>query len=185
MGIKPKYPSYLNVFQSGINCSALVGNENGDVMVPTYDAVNFLKPHFKKVEGIKSHHYFDFCVDNLGVVAMREFGDSSPTTVQVLSTLSCPMSRPTPLMPNGKSTCSKKLMTVVLMCNYATQRQKDWTKTVECNNVFLSFVCETTQALVNDSSDSGDDYLKTIITGIYCTALGYDCQVQWKPMHRQ
>jgi len=53
MGIKPKYPSYLNVFQSGINCSALVGNENGDVMVPTYDAVNFLKPHFKKVEGIK------------------------------------------------------------------------------------------------------------------------------------
>jgi len=178
MGIKPKYPSYLNVFQSGINCSALVGNENGDVMVPTYDAVNFLKPHFKKVEGIKSHHHFDFCVNNLGVVAMRESADGSPTTVQMLSTLSCPMSRPTPLMPNGKSTCSKKLMTVVLMCNYATQRQKDCTKTAECNNALLSFVCGTTQALDNDSSDSADDYLKTIITGIYCVVIGYSSGVK-------
>jgi len=54
--------------QSGINGSTLVGNEHGDVMVATYDWVNFLMPHFKKVVGIKSHHHFEFSSANLGVV---------------------------------------------------------------------------------------------------------------------
>jgi len=35
----------------------------------------------------------------------------------------------------------------------------------ECDE-FL--VCEAAQALFNDSSDSDYDYLKTVITGIYC-----------------
>jgi len=75
-------------------------------MVATYDWVNYLKPHFKKVVGIKSHHHFEFSSDDLGLVVMREFSDSLPTT-QMLLTAACPTSLPPLLQPKGLDTKRK------------------------------------------------------------------------------
>ena len=48
--------------QSRINQSTFIGQENGLVRVNSFDWVSFLKPHFKKVVGIKSHHHFEFSI---------------------------------------------------------------------------------------------------------------------------
>ena len=130
------------------NRSTLVGKENGVVMVPTYDWVTFLKPHFKKVVGIKSHHHFDFCDDNLGVVAMREFADSSPT-VQMLSTSSCPVSLPSPLLPRGLDAKRK-----VYLFKEIREFCKEECKDVVCPEPAYPEQMDTSSAASDSNSDN-------------------------------
>ena len=86
--------------ESGINKACLTGSENGDVHIPIYDWVNFLKPYFRKLNGIKSHHHFYFSAEKMGIVTMKEFSDSKTADLKLL-TSSCPKQMPSILKPKG------------------------------------------------------------------------------------
>ena len=111
---------------SSINKSAFVGNENGDVHIPTYDWINFLKPHFKKVTGIKSNHHFMFSAGRPGIVTMKLFCDS-PTTEQQLTVTPCPLQMPPVLVTKGLENKRKKYL-----FNEIRQFCHDETKDIVC-----------------------------------------------------
>ena len=68
---------------ASVNHVRLVGNEAGDVYVPTYNWLSYFAPKFKKVSGIKMYHQFHFSSSSPGTVLCKEFSDS-PGTVMVL-----------------------------------------------------------------------------------------------------
>ncbi|XP_072025023.1 LOW QUALITY PROTEIN: uncharacterized protein [Amphiura filiformis] len=68
----------------GVNKPCLVGTENGDVLVPTYDWQEFLSDYFNPLTGIKSLHHIKFSADHPGCAFYREFAESDEKMVQLL-----------------------------------------------------------------------------------------------------
>ena len=67
-----------------VNVAQLVGTQDGEVVVPTYDWVSFLRKHFRKVPQIKSHHHFEFSSSTPGDVSMKLYSDSSSSNFRML-----------------------------------------------------------------------------------------------------
>ena len=70
---------------SFVNIAQLVGTENGNVIVPTYDWARFLSSYFKKVPRLKSYHHFTFSASHPGLVLMKEFSDSESSSFLMLN----------------------------------------------------------------------------------------------------
>ena len=66
-----------------VNTAQLVGSQEGDVVVPTYDWATFLGKHFRKVPNIKQYHHFKFSRCSPGKVTLKELSDSPPSTFQM------------------------------------------------------------------------------------------------------
>ena len=67
-----------------VNVAQLVGTQDGEVVVPTYDWVSFLGKHFRKVPQIKSHHHFEFSSSTPGDVSMKLYNSSSSSNFRML-----------------------------------------------------------------------------------------------------
>ncbi|RUS75815.1 hypothetical protein EGW08_016407 [Elysia chlorotica] len=85
------------------NIPQLVGNENGDVFVPTYDWKSFLPQFFKKVVGIKKLHHFYFHKDSLGIVTLKESSDSEEQFQNLFLAQPSPDQLPPLVKPDGLS----------------------------------------------------------------------------------
>ena len=77
-----------------------VGDETGEVVVPTYNWSAFLSPTFKKVKGIKVMQHFTLSADRPGVVCMRQQWDG-PATEAVLHVGPLPQGMPPTIEPAG------------------------------------------------------------------------------------
>ena len=87
---------------STVNTSVCVGNENGDVHVPTYDWTSFLAPHFSKIAGILSFHHFSFSSDQPGVIELKKLNTSLAERLNILKN-ECPEGFPALIHPKGLS----------------------------------------------------------------------------------
>ena len=68
-----------------VNCAQLVGSDDGEVIVPTYDWSGFLSEHFCKVPQLKSYHHFQFSTALPGVVLLKKFSDSDSSRFRILT----------------------------------------------------------------------------------------------------
>ncbi len=70
--------SIVDVVQKSGKCNEaqLISNEEGRVIVPTYDWVTFFAPHFRKMPGIKKGRHLTFSSSRPGVVYTRESADT-------------------------------------------------------------------------------------------------------------
>ena len=64
---------------ASVNQVKLVGNEQSEVNVPTYDWLSFFAPKLKKVPGVKHYHQFQS-----GIVVCKELTDSPGTAISLL-----------------------------------------------------------------------------------------------------
>ena len=70
----------------GVNIPHLVGDENGNCSVPTYDWQTFLLPFSKAVNSIKQYHHFEFSHEHPGRVIMKKVvDDKEPVTENILT----------------------------------------------------------------------------------------------------
>ena len=67
-----------------VNEVRLVGTEDGDVHVPTYNWLSHFAPHLKKLSSIKSYHHFEFSSLYPGSVVYKEYSDTPSTTATLL-----------------------------------------------------------------------------------------------------
>jgi hypothetical protein len=70
-----------------VNHAQLVGNENGDVIVPTYDWADHFDAPFRQtaLKGIKSFHHFSFNASQPGEVAVQTVCDGPKKQLKLLS----------------------------------------------------------------------------------------------------
>ena len=70
-----------------VNHAQLVGNENGDVIVPTYDWADHFDVPFRQtaLKGIKSFHHFTFNASQPGEVAVQTVCDGPKKHLKLLS----------------------------------------------------------------------------------------------------
>ena len=66
------------------NVAQVVGWENGEVLVPTYDWSTHLIERMKKIPGIKQYHHFTFKSSIPGSVICKEYHDSPEVTINLL-----------------------------------------------------------------------------------------------------
>ena len=67
-----------------VNRVKLVGNEAGDVFVPTYNWVSHFAPYMKKIPGIKTYHQFCFSSSSPGSIVCKEYSDRPGSEITVL-----------------------------------------------------------------------------------------------------
>ncbi len=66
-----------------VNKAKLIGNEDGEVYVPTYNWLSFFVPEMKKLPQIKVYHQFSFNSSQPGVVSCKEFSDSASIDIDI------------------------------------------------------------------------------------------------------
>ena len=66
------------------NSAQLVVEDDGRVVVPTYDWTDYFAPRFKKVVGIKKLHHFRFSSAEPGVVYTKDRSDGKETKLNLL-----------------------------------------------------------------------------------------------------
>ena len=66
------------------NIAQLVSNEDGSIVVPTYNWTNFFASHFKKIIGIKKFYHLHFTWLEPGVCYVKERADTQQTRIQLL-----------------------------------------------------------------------------------------------------
>ena len=74
--------SHVVTESATVNRVQLVGNEQGEVFVHTYDWMSFFAPKLKKVPGIKQYHQFNFT--EAGTVVCKQYSDSQGKSVSLL-----------------------------------------------------------------------------------------------------
>ena len=69
-----------------VNHAQLVGKQNGEVVVPTYNWADGLYPHFKKsgLKGIKQYHHFRFDGAKPGKVYAKKYSNEPEKEIQLL-----------------------------------------------------------------------------------------------------
>ena len=65
-----------------VNSAQLVGTQEGEVLVPTYEWTSFLVPLFRRIPGIKKIHHFHF--ESSGTVQVSEWSDTAVKNIKVL-----------------------------------------------------------------------------------------------------
>ena len=69
---------------SDVNVAQLVGTQEGDVLVPTYQWDSFLGDYFKKLIGVTTYQHFRFAAATPGRVFCKEYSDSKEVAVKLL-----------------------------------------------------------------------------------------------------
>ena len=87
---------------SVVNSAQLVGNETGEVTVPTYDWARFFTPVYRKVVGVKRHHHFVLTAAKPGIVSMQELCEG-PAKELLLLKGQIPDGMPDVIRPAGLS----------------------------------------------------------------------------------
>ena len=87
------------------NTTELVGLEDGTVLVPTYDWVEFLGSHFRKIPQLKKQHHFTFSRTGQGKVTLKECNDSEEVKFKMLKANWSPSATDLPpvITPSGLS----------------------------------------------------------------------------------
>jgi len=68
----------------GLNHAEIIGTENGQVNVPTFDWQTYFQTFFKSFPGIKAVHYFRFSADSPGVVFYKATSSSEEQSFEML-----------------------------------------------------------------------------------------------------
>lgn len=78
--------SIAQVVNDSAKCyfSQLVSDENGSMIVPTYNWTDFFAPRIKKVVGIKKYHHFRCDSSQPGVVFVKEHADTNEQTIDLM-----------------------------------------------------------------------------------------------------
>ena len=69
---------------ANVNHTQLVGTQNGEVLVPTYDWLSFFAMYFKKISNIKSYQNFIVSTNSPGVVEYKKFSNSESTKINII-----------------------------------------------------------------------------------------------------
>ena len=69
-----------------VNVPQLVGTQEGEVLVQSFDWAGMFAPHFRKLQGIKSYHHFHFDSTKPGVVTCKVAVDSEDKIVDLRKT---------------------------------------------------------------------------------------------------
>ena len=88
-----------------VNQARLVGNEAGEVFVPTYDWQSFFATRMKKVTGIKGYHQFVMSNSSPGTVTCKQYSDSTGTSMKLIKNDWMPSATefPSVVVPSGLS----------------------------------------------------------------------------------
>ena len=78
------------------NVSQLVADEEGDMIVPTFDWTDFFCYSMKRFVGIKKYHHFRFDSSDPGVVTLKPHSDSVEEKFYLLKQLWIPDSSKLP-----------------------------------------------------------------------------------------
>ena len=70
--------------EKAINVAQLVGSDDGEVIVPTYDWKTFLTPAYKKVVGLKKNHHFHINDADAGKLFTKEYVECENTEHSIL-----------------------------------------------------------------------------------------------------
>ena len=107
-----------------VNHAQLVGTQDGEVIVPTYDWAQFFDQPFrqKALKGIKALHHLTFTRSHRGSVFVRDRVSSSERKLNsfkmmdglLVPTTSLQSSRLQDCLPNTSSTCSRRYGSLVL-----------------------------------------------------------------------
>ena len=87
-----------------VNTPQLVGTQEGEVLVPTYDWAGMFGPYFRKLKNIKTYRHFQFEASTPGVVQLRFTADGQDERETLRKpTAWCPNSStlPDPIPPRG------------------------------------------------------------------------------------
>ena len=68
----------VKVVESSAHCNVaqLIGNQEGDIIVPSFDWLTFFDPHFRRFKDIKKYHHFYVTQERPGIVSAKEYEDS-------------------------------------------------------------------------------------------------------------
>ena len=86
-----------------VNEVQLVGSQSGESIVPMYDWVGLFGSRHKKIPLITRQHHFKFSSTSPGEVVVREFNDSTETTLKLTSDTSLASEFPDVIKPPGLS----------------------------------------------------------------------------------
>jgi len=84
-----------------VNEAQLVGDQQGQPLVPMYDWVGFFGSRVKKVPHITQQHHFRFTSDSPGSVLIQEFSDSEEREFHLTSEVSLAEEFPEAIVPKG------------------------------------------------------------------------------------
>ena len=79
-----------------------VDNQDGEIIVPTYDWASFLGHSYKTIESLLSFHSFAASAETPGVMVVRKFADSATKRLS-LGRGACPTGESTVVPPKGLS----------------------------------------------------------------------------------
>lgn len=68
---------------ANVNTVQLVGDQEGETRVPTYDWCGYFKPHFKKLNNITKYHHFKFTSTEKGV-SVKQLADAKEINITIL-----------------------------------------------------------------------------------------------------
>ena len=122
----------------GVNVPQLVGDHDGNIIVKTYDWKSFFTPVYKRVAGLKNHHFY-FSAADTEKVFTREFSECERIEQAILHG-AVPQSMPAVVTPAG---LGKKRRTYLY--REISQFCSDETKDIVCPRP------------VDDVSDSSDE----------------------------
>jgi len=86
--------------EKALNLPQLVGDEDGKVIVPTYDWKAFLTPAYKKVVGLKKNHHFHISDADSGKLLTKEYTECENDEHSILCG-AVPQGMPTIVRPAG------------------------------------------------------------------------------------
>ena len=86
--------------EKALNLPQLVGDEDGKVIVPTYDWKAFLTPAYKKVVGLKKNHHFHISDAVSGKLLTKEYTECENNEQSILCG-AVPQGMPTIVTPAG------------------------------------------------------------------------------------
>ena len=66
-----------------VSRAKLVGNEQGEVFVATYDWLSYFAQHLRKVSGIKRYHQFIFSSTNPEIVECKQYSNSASEKINI------------------------------------------------------------------------------------------------------
>ena len=69
---------------ANVNTPQLVGTQEGEILVCSYDWAGMLAPHFRKVKNVKTYHHFSFDSSTPGVIRVKVESDSEEETLDIL-----------------------------------------------------------------------------------------------------
>ena len=93
----------VNVVQGSVSVNEvqLVGSQQGEPIVDTFDWVGFFGSHFMKIFQITRQHHFQFTAASPGTVTVKEFNDSLERQYTLTLDMSIAARNPEIIVPSG------------------------------------------------------------------------------------